>query len=340
MKMCRGVGWVCPGVGLASRAFRAWGSGTTRKGRPGASYGLRARWSNGAPLRLARVRCERESVGVVRPPSPVRCRASRGGVDGPVHRVGTSTATPARSRSARAGRRGRRVGSRRDAATRAVRHARPTADWRVGLSVHSWPFSVPGSPYTLGRSSNLRRRHNDRSRRSTSRVPAEYWSGLPLGGRAAPLRPAQARATRQPKRPLLVVGGSTTCVTVIARRLPFLAPRTPRLVGTPPHGLRRVALLGARPRRCHGDVGAAGRAARCDRRDGRRRRGRGPALARVRNAQLAGVPPGSRSDPGARHTALLGRARAAHGNARPPSLLPGSRGGSPRRRRGVSVRGA
>ena len=29
------------------------------------SYGLRARWCNWPPLRLARVRCERESVGVV-----------------------------------------------------------------------------------------------------------------------------------------------------------------------------------------------------------------------------------------------------------------------------------
>jgi hypothetical protein len=141
----------------------------------------------GRPRRLARVRCERESVGVARPPSPVRCAASRGGVDGPVHRVGTSTRL-LRDRDQR-GRAGAVGGSRRDATTRAVRHARPTADWRAGLSVHSWPFSVPGSPYTLGRSSNLRRRHNDRSRRSTSRVPAEYWSGLPLGGRAAPLRP-------------------------------------------------------------------------------------------------------------------------------------------------------
>src|SRR4051794_436169 len=38
------------------------------------SYGLRARWCNWPPLRLARVRCERGSVGVVlarRPPVDV-----------------------------------------------------------------------------------------------------------------------------------------------------------------------------------------------------------------------------------------------------------------------------
>src|SRR3954469_5910882 len=65
MKMCSERRPVRPGVGLASRPFRAWGSGRTRKGRPGASYGLRARWCNWPPLRLARVRCERESVAVV-----------------------------------------------------------------------------------------------------------------------------------------------------------------------------------------------------------------------------------------------------------------------------------
>ncbi len=34
-------------------------------GRPSRTYGLRARWCNWPPLRLARMRCERESVGVV-----------------------------------------------------------------------------------------------------------------------------------------------------------------------------------------------------------------------------------------------------------------------------------
>src|SRR3954453_519514 len=79
MKMCSERRLVRPGVGLASRPFRAWGSGRTRKGRPGASYGLRARWCSWPPLRLARVRRERESVGVVRPPPPLRCRCLEGG---------------------------------------------------------------------------------------------------------------------------------------------------------------------------------------------------------------------------------------------------------------------
>ena len=46
-----------PGQGLWENAV----------GQAERSYGLRARWCNWPPLRLARVRCERESVGVVLP---------------------------------------------------------------------------------------------------------------------------------------------------------------------------------------------------------------------------------------------------------------------------------
>jgi hypothetical protein len=51
----------------------------TRSGRPVLFDGLRARVSSWPPLRLARMRRERESVGVVCPPPPVVFPVSVGG---------------------------------------------------------------------------------------------------------------------------------------------------------------------------------------------------------------------------------------------------------------------
>ncbi len=70
------------GVRVGEYGATVWDRGIreqTRSGRPVLFDGLRARVSSWPPLRLARMRCERESVGVVCPPGSLRVHTSDGG---------------------------------------------------------------------------------------------------------------------------------------------------------------------------------------------------------------------------------------------------------------------
>src|SRR3954463_10089277 len=79
MKMCSERRVVASGRGVSVAAVPGLGLWENAEGQAGRSYGLRARWCNWPPLRLARVRCERESVSVVLPAGLLhRGRAWRG----------------------------------------------------------------------------------------------------------------------------------------------------------------------------------------------------------------------------------------------------------------------
>src|SRR5829696_6842389 len=104
MRMGSGPCAGCPGRCLGSGAFRDKGLWENAVGQAENSYGLRARWCNWPPLRLARVRRERESVGVVLPAELPRRVIESGGGGGQVDRVGrASRLLPGRDRRRRPG---------------------------------------------------------------------------------------------------------------------------------------------------------------------------------------------------------------------------------------------
>lgn len=67
MRMLVGAGWVLSGGVRSVAVMLGQGLRENAVGQAEPFLWLRARWCTGRPLRLARVRCERESVGVVSP---------------------------------------------------------------------------------------------------------------------------------------------------------------------------------------------------------------------------------------------------------------------------------